>query len=99
MRYAELDPGQYNALTYFGGVTPTITPDNCKVAVARNKDWISPVLNKDFQAWAEHKQYGFNPCQSENPPLETSCGRPRKDHYHAHPHGYGRYGLLFGWMI
>ena len=43
-----------NALAYFGGVTPTITPDNCKVAVARNKDWISPVLNKDFQAWAEH---------------------------------------------
>ena len=23
---------------------------NCKVAVARNKDWISPCLNKDFQA-------------------------------------------------
>lgn len=43
-----------NALAYWGSVTPTVTPDNCKVAVARNKDWISPVLNKDFQAWAEH---------------------------------------------
>lgn len=43
-----------NALVFFGGVTPTVTPDNCKVAVESNKDWISPVVNKDFQAWAEH---------------------------------------------
>lgn len=39
-----------NALAFFGGVTPTVTPDNCKVAVSRNKDWVSPVVNKDFQA-------------------------------------------------
>ena len=36
-----------NALAYFGGITPTVTPDNCKVAVAKNKDWINPILNKD----------------------------------------------------
>ena len=52
-----------NALAYFGGVTPTITPDNCKVAVARNKDWVSPVLNKDFQAWAEHNNTVLTPAK------------------------------------
>jgi len=41
-----------NALSYFGGVTQTITPDNCKVAVIENKDWINPSVNKDSQAWA-----------------------------------------------
>ena len=56
-----------NALAYFGGVTPTITPDNCKVAVARNKDWISPVLNKDFQAWAEHNNTVLTPAQVKSP--------------------------------
>ena len=56
-----------NALTYFGGVTPTITPDNCKVAVARNKDWISPVLNKDFQAWAEHNNTVLTPAKVKSP--------------------------------
>lgn len=56
-----------NALSYFGGVTPTITPDNCKVAVARNKDWISPVLNKDFQAWAEHNNTVLTPAKVKSP--------------------------------
>lgn len=56
-----------NALAYFGGVTPTVTPDNCKVAVARNKDWISPVLNKDFQAWAEHNGTVLTPAKVKSP--------------------------------
>ena len=56
-----------NALAYFGGVTPTVTPDNCKVAVARNKDWISPVLNKDFQAWAEHNNTVLTPAKVKSP--------------------------------
>lgn len=56
-----------NALSYFGGVTPTITPDNCKVAVARNKDWVSPVLNKDFQAWAEHNNTVLTPAKVKSP--------------------------------
>lgn len=56
-----------NALAYFGGVTPTITPDNCKVAVAKNKDWISPVLNKDFQAWAEHNDTVLTPAKVKSP--------------------------------
>lgn len=91
MQYTELNPSNNNALDYLGGVTPTITSDNCKVAIARNKDWISPGLNKDFQTWAEHNHTVLN--QSEFAPLETSRGRPCKDHYHVHPHGYGRYVL------
>ena len=67
MRYPELDPVNNNALAYFGGVTPTVTPDNCKVAVARNKDWISPVLNKDFQAWAEHNNTVLTPAKVKSP--------------------------------
>ena len=40
---------------------------NCKVAVARNKDWISPVLNKDFQAWAEHNHTVITPAKVKSP--------------------------------
>ena len=56
-----------NALDFFGGVTPTITPDNCKVAVNKNKDWISPELNKDFQAWAEHNDTVITPAKVKSP--------------------------------
>lgn len=56
-----------NALAFFGGVTPTITPDNCKVAVAHNKDWVSPVVNKDFQAWAEHNGTVITPAKVKSP--------------------------------
>lgn len=44
-----------NAIAYSGGITQTVTPDNCKVAVTENKDWVSPSVNKDFQAWADQK--------------------------------------------
>ena len=56
-----------NALAFFGGVTPTVTPDNCKVAVSRNKDWVSPVVNKDFQAWAEHNGTVITPAKVRSP--------------------------------
>lgn len=56
-----------NALDYFGGVTPTVTPDNCKVAVTGNKDWINPALNKDFQAWAEHNDTVITPAKVKSP--------------------------------
>lgn len=56
-----------NALAYFGGVTPTVTPDNCKVAVDRNKDWISPVLNRDFQSWADHNDTVITPAKVKSP--------------------------------
>ena len=56
-----------NALDYFGGVTPTVTPDNCKVAVIKNKDWIDPVKNKDFQAWAEHNDTVITPAKIKSP--------------------------------
>ena len=56
-----------NALDYFGGVTQTVTPDNCKVAVIENKDWISPSLNKDFQSWAEHNNTVIAPAKVKAP--------------------------------
>ena len=56
-----------NALAYFGGVTQTVTPDNCKVAVIKNKDWIDPCLNKDFQAWAEHNGTVILPAKVRGP--------------------------------
>ena len=56
-----------NALAYFGGVTQTTTSDNCKVAVNKNKDWIDPILNKDFQAWAEHNKTVLQPAKTYSP--------------------------------
>lgn len=56
-----------NALDYFGGVTQIITSDNCKVAVTRNRDWVDPLLNKDFQAWAEHNHTVLQPAKVKSP--------------------------------
>ena len=56
-----------NAAAYFGGITQTVTPDNCKVAVTENKDWINPSLNKDFQAWAEHNGTVILPAKVRKP--------------------------------
>ncbi len=59
-----------NALQYFGGVTPNITPDNCKVAVNKNKDWIDPALNKDFQEWADHNGAVILPAKMRSPQMK-----------------------------
>ena len=56
-----------NALAYFGGITQTVTPDNCKVAVTKNKDWIDPSINKEFQAWAEHNGTVVLPAKVRKP--------------------------------
>ena len=56
-----------NALEYFGGVTHTVTPDNCKVAVIQNRDWIAPSLNEDYQAWAEHNGTAIMPAKIRSP--------------------------------
>ena len=56
-----------NALSYFGGVTQIVTSDNCKVAVTKNKDWVDPMLNKDFQAWAEHNHTVLQPAKVKSP--------------------------------
>ncbi len=56
-----------NAISYFGGITQTVTPDNCKVAVAENKDWINPSVNKDFQAWADHNGTVIMPAKVRKP--------------------------------
>lgn len=56
-----------NALDYFGGVTQIVTSDNCKVAVTRNRDWMDPLLNRDFQAWAEHNRTVLQPAKVKSP--------------------------------
>lgn len=56
-----------NALKYFGGVTPIITNDNCRVAVISNKDWIDPVLNKDFKEWAIYNNTVLLPAKVKSP--------------------------------
>ena len=56
-----------NAISYFGRITQTVTPDNCKVAVTENKDWINPSVNKDFQAWAEHNGTVIMPAKVRKP--------------------------------
>ena len=56
-----------NALDFFGGITQTITPDKCKVAVTTNQDWIDLALNKDYQAWAEHNGAVIAPAKVRSP--------------------------------
>lgn len=56
-----------NAISYFGGITQTVTPDNCKVAVTENRDWIEPHVNRDFQAWAEHNGTVIMPAKVRKP--------------------------------
>ena len=55
-----------NAIYYFGGVTPLITPDNCKVAV-NNKDWIDPSVNETFQSWADYYGTAILPAAVRKP--------------------------------
>ncbi len=64
-----------NALNYFGGITQTVTPDNCKVAVTENKDWVSPSLNRDFQAWAEHNGTVIQPAKVRSPRWKPNVER------------------------
>ncbi|HKM08527.1 MAG: IS21 family transposase [Sphaerochaeta sp.] len=56
-----------NAVHFFGGVTPVTTNDNCKVAVIENRDWIDPVINKDFQEWADHYNTTLLPAKVRKP--------------------------------
>lgn len=56
-----------NALKFFGGAPQVCTPDNTKVAVIENKDWIDPSLNKDFQEWAEHNATTVLPAMVGSP--------------------------------
>ena len=42
-------------------------PDNCKVAVTQNSDWINPTLNKEFQAWAAHNGTVILPAKVKSP--------------------------------
>lgn len=56
-----------NALYFFGGVPKVTTPDNCKVAVTKNTDWIDPVLNEAFQDWGEYYGTAIMPARVRSP--------------------------------
>ena len=72
-----------NALQYFGGVTPIITPDNAKVAVNKNQDWIEPELNETFQNWAVFYGTAIMPAAVRKPRwkpnVENSVGVVTRD--------------------
>lgn len=61
-----------NALRFFGGVTQTCTPDNAKVAVLKNMDWIDPVLNRDFQEWASYYGTAIMPAPVRSPTFKPN---------------------------
>lgn len=72
-----------NALSFFGGVTPIVTPDNCKVAVNHNRDWVEPSLNETFQNWADHYHTAILPAAVRSPRwkpmVENSVGVVTRD--------------------
>ena len=72
-----------NALWYFGGITPVITPDNCKVAVVENKDWIDPTVNSTFEEWANYYDTAILPAAVRSPRwkpvVENSVGVVTRD--------------------
>ena len=72
-----------NALAFFGGATTIITPDNCKVAVNHNRDWVAPEMNQTFLNWADHYGTAILPAAVRAPrwkPLvENSVGVVTRD--------------------
>ena len=61
-----------HALQYFGGVPAIVVCDNCKQAVIANRDWIEPVLNKDYAEWAEHNHTAILPAKVKKPKYKSS---------------------------
>jgi hypothetical protein len=43
-----------HVLEYFGGVPAFVTPDNAKVAVTENKDWLDPEIQQAYLEWAAY---------------------------------------------
>lgn len=72
-----------NAISYFKGITPIITCDNCKVAVKENKDWIDPTINETFQNWALYYDVTILPAAVRSPTwkpkVEGSVGVVTRD--------------------
>jgi len=47
---------------------------NTKVAVIENKDWIAPILNKDFQKWATLNDVAILPSKLVSPRFKPRRG-------------------------
>lgn len=55
-----------NALHFFGGAPMAIVPDNLKAAVTRS-DHNEPVINEEFEAFAEHYGCAVYPARARRP--------------------------------
>ena len=55
-----------NALRFYGGAPYAIVPDNLKSAVTRS-DRNEPVINPDFEAFAEHYGCAVVPARMRHP--------------------------------
>jgi len=55
-----------NCLSYFGGVTQAIVPDNLKSAVTKASKY-EPVVNKTFRDMGQHYGCVINPCRAYSP--------------------------------
>lgn len=65
-RKEDLIRGCEDALHFFGGTPAAIVPDNLKAAVTR-PDRHEPVINADFEAFAEHYGCAVYPARSRHP--------------------------------
>ena len=55
-----------NSLTFFGGVTQAIVPDNLKSAVNKASSY-EPTVNENFKAFADHYGVAILPARSRKP--------------------------------
>lgn len=56
-----------HALEYFGGVPAFVTPDNAKVAVTENKDWLDPQIQQAYLEWASYYGTVILPARVRRP--------------------------------
>jgi len=56
-----------HALQYFGGVPAFVTPDNAKVAVTENKDWLDPKIQQAYLEWASYYGTVVLPARVRHP--------------------------------
>ena len=67
-------------IEFFGGVTPTLIPDNCTAAVNHLKnDWYTTVLNTTYHEMEEHYNVAIIPARvrkpKDKPNVEGSVGK------------------------
>lgn len=80
----EFIQGCENALHYFNGVPLAVVPDNLKSAVIKSSKY-EPVINENFQAFADHYGIAVAPARSRKPkdkaPVENMVKLAYKEIY------------------